>query len=398
MSEQIEKAVFPFRTVSTTGGTGTVASNFHRVLLSQFPHVERITTTCRNMKSERASRLPHSPRMNVLPGSVTDMGVLRSVVEEGDVVYHLAAWLANTPLPGMTEVYVVNSLSAGVMGRLCADLGKPLVFTSSHSVYFAGEYRGLIREDDYAFRPDFVEWTDAVGPRYGRLIDAIVAGELSFDAAPAAVERIHDDLPPPFDPKIYDNDDYHLYCLTKLLAERLVLERGGLVVRLSNVYGPGDESPQAVSEACHRLLEANPGDRLDVRQPFKKLVPAFLGDIITVLIRAGSLRLPESVVPLFTMASQEHYMREDELLRTVAECVNEIRGTDCDYDVQELPAEDEVAFTYDLAKMKSWLLRGEEMTPFSEGVQQQLRWLMERAEGRPAREADVVVSFGKGAA
>jgi len=86
-------------------------------------------------------------------------------------------------------------------------------------------------------------------------------------------------------------------------------------------------------------------------------------------------------------------MREDELLRTVATCLNEIRGTNYDYDIEELPAEDDAAFTYDLTKMKAHLLSSEELTHFSEGAREQLLWLMERAEGRPAREADVVISF-----
>jgi nucleoside-diphosphate-sugar epimerase len=393
MPAQVREASFPFRSVSTTGGTGTAASQFHKVLLSQVPHVDRITTTCRDMRSERAKRLPASPRMSVLPGAVDDMNVLRGVVDGGEIVYHLAAWLANTPLPSMTEVYVVNTLVTGVLSRLCADQGKRLVFTSSHSVYFAGEYRGLIREEDYAFRRDFVDWIDAVHGDYRELVDAIVAGGRSFGAARDVILRIHAKLPPPFDPKIYDSDSYHIYCLTKLLAERLVLDYGGLVLRLSNVYGPGDESPQAVSEACHRLLEADRADRIGVRQRFKKLVPAYLGDIIKVFIRMGRLRLPESALPVFTIASQEHYMREDELLRTVATCLNEIRGTNQDHEIEELPAEDDVAFSYDLTKMKTHLLRTEEMTPFSKGVREQLLWLMERAQGRPAREADVVISF-----
>jgi len=391
MPGQVSEAVFPFCRVSTTGGTGTVASQFHKVLLSQVPHVERITTTCRDFRSERARRLPASPRVSVLPGAVTDLNVLRRVVDGGEIVYHLAAWLANTPLHNMTEVYIVNSLVTGVLSRLCADEGKRLVFTSSHSVYFAGEYRGLIRED-YAFRQDFVDWIATVNGGYRELVAAIITGNETFNDAPDTIHRIHAKLPPPFDPKIYDSDSYHIYCLTKLLAERFVLDDGGLVLRLSNVYGPGDESPQAVSEACHRLLEAAPGDRIAVRQPFKKLVPTYLGDIIKVFIRAGRLRLPEAVLPLFTIASQEHYMREDELLRTVASCLDQIRGTDCEHDIEELPAEDGVAFSYDLTKMKTYLLRSEETTPFSRGVREQLLWLMERAESRPARDADVVIS------
>lgn len=389
---QFGRSVLPFDAVSITGGTGTVGSQFLKVLLGQFPHLERINTTCRP-SSPRAERIPETERLNVVRGGINDLDVLRTMAGEGDVVFHLAAWLANTPLPSMTEVYLTNSLSTGVVAELCARGDKRLVFTSSHSVYFAGEYEGRIRADEYVFRQDFLDWVEAVSGPYGRLIDGIIGQETGFEEAPEAIERIHAELPPPFEPKIYDSDPYHIYCLTKLLAERLVLDRGGVVLRLANVYGPGDESPQAVGEACQRLLEAEPGDELEVRQPFKKLVPAHLGDIIRCLIRAAGLRTEGSFSPLFTVASQETYMREDSLLRAVADALNRIRGTDHEYDIEKLPPEERTAFTYDLAKMRSHLLRGEPLTPFETGVQQQLARLMERAEGLPADEPALEVEF-----
>lgn len=392
MAPRIDQALFPFEKVGITGGTGTVGSQFIKVLLAQCPHLQTINTTCRPA-SPRARRIPDDPRVNVVRGDITEPDLLRAVVDGGQIVYHLAAWLANVEMPSMTEVYLTNGLATGMVARLCAREGKPLVFTSSHSVYFAGEYEGRIRADEYVFRQDFLDWVEAVSGPYGRLIDGIIGQETGFEEAPEAIERIHAELPPPFEPKIYDSDPYHIYCLTKLLAERLVLDRGGVVLRLANVYGPGDESPQAVGEACQRLLEAEPGDELEVRQPFKKLVPAHLGDIIRCLIRAAGLRTEGSFSPLFTVASQETYMREDSLLRAVADALNRIRGTDHEYDIEKLPPEERTAFTYDLAKMRSHLLRGEPLTPFETGVQQQLARLMERAEGLPADEPALEVEF-----
>jgi len=389
---QFDRTVFPFERVSVTGGTGTVGSQFIRVLLAQFPDVRRINTTCRP-GSPRAHRIQRHDRVNVLEGDLCDLHVLTAVVDGADVVYHLAAWLANTELPSLLEVYLTNSLATGVISRLCAQRGKPLVFTSSHSVYFAGDYAGRIRADDYVFREDFVEWIGEAGDEYGRLIDSIIAGETALADAPRAVQRIHEQLPPPFEPKIYDSDSYHIYCLTKLLAERFVLDDGGVVLRLSNVYGPGDESTQAVAEACQRLLAARPGDWIEVRQPFKKLVPVYLGDIFKAFVRAGRLRLPAHEKAVFTVASQPDYMREDELLRTVAESLNRIGGTSHEYDIEQLPPEDGTAFTYDLTRMNAYLLKTEEMTPFAEGVERQLRWLMARREGAAAGEWAVVVDF-----
>ncbi len=395
MHPAIEPAEFRFERVSITGGTGTVGSQFLKVLLAQFPHVAQINTTCRP-GSPRAARIPDADRLNVVRGSINDLDVLRQMADEGQVVYHLAAWLANTAMPDRTTVYVTNSLATGVLARLCARRGRRLVFTSSHSVYFAGPYRGRIEEDGYPFRGDFVRWIGQVSGPYCDLMDAIVGGETDFGAAPEAIREMHDALPPPLEPKIYDRDAYHLYCLTKLLAERFVLDEGGVVLRLSNVYGPGDDSTQAVGEACQRLLAAEPGDRLQVNQPFKKLVPNYLGDIIKACVRAGGLSLPEGVSPVFTVASQEDYLREDGLLRAAAAALNRMRGTNHRYDVERLPPEEKRAFTYDLTKMRRHLLHGEEPTPFGHGITEQLKWLMARTEGRESAGPALTIRFAGG--
>jgi len=379
----MDRRTFPCKSVSITGGTGTVAGQFIRALLAQFPQVGTITTTCRNPEGPRAERIPASSRVKVVEGSLDDLGVLTAVVDAGETVYHLAAWLANVDMPDMTEIYITNSLAAGVLAKLCARRHRRLVFTSSHSVYFAGDYRGRISEDGFAFRRDFTDWIDAVKGDYYRLMDAIIAGETGFAHAPRAIEAIHREQRPPFEPKIYDRDDYHIYCLTKLLAERFVLDHGGAVLRLANVYGPGDESVQAVAEACRRIMAADPAVLTTINQPFKKLVPAYLGDIIKCFITAATLEMPDQVAPVFTVASQEGYLREDALLRATSVALNDIRGTDYDYKIEQLPPEDEVAFTYDLGKMRTYLLPGEPPMPFEQGVREQLLWLMGRADCKP---------------
>jgi nucleoside-diphosphate-sugar epimerase len=385
--------IYPFSNVSITGGTGTVGSQFIKVLLAQFPHVAKIHTMCRNPQAASARRIPASPRVDVIHGPLEDADVLAAMVERGEIVYHLAAWLANTDMPDMTSIYITNSLVPAVLAKLCAAKRKRLVFTSSHSVYFAGPYEGRITEDSFRFRSDFLDWIAAVRGEYCALSDMLIAGTTSFSAAADCINAIHRKLPPPFEPKIYDRDAYHIYSLTKLLAERLVLDHGGIVLRLSNVYGPGDESTQAVGEACQRILAADPNVETPIRQPFKKLLPTYLGDIVKSLIRAGTLRLPEGLSPVFTVASQENYLREDALLRAVAEGLNTIRGTRCNYRIETLPAEAAASFSYDLGKMRKYLLYGEELMPFKEGVRAQLAWRMQRAGDLGTQGADLAIEF-----
>jgi hypothetical protein len=143
------------------------------------------------------------------------------------------------------------------------------------------------------------------------------------------------------------------------------------------VYGPGDESTQAVGEACQRLLKAAPGEEIKVRQPFKKLVPAYLGDINEALYRAANLEMPKGIIPVFTMASQSTYMREDELLRSVDKGLQRIRGSGSRTIETLEPEAGPPAFTYDLSKLKTHLLKDHPLTPFVDGLEEQLRRLIQ---------------------
>ncbi len=369
---------FPYKSVGVTGATGTVAAEFIQLLLSRADGLRLITASCRRLESPKALAISKSSMVNLVKGDILELSVLQQVVANSDIVYHLAAWLANTVMPdSYEEIFAVNCLSTAVISRLCKSHGKPLVFTSSHSVYFAGPYKGIIAEDNYEFRHDFVDWIQKIKTSYYDLADRIIAGEKQLDAALDDIAMMHRSCPAPMDPLIYDRDEYHLYCLSKLLAESFVLDHGGVVLRLSNVYGPGDESTQAVGEACQRLLKAADGEELRVRQPFKKLVPAYLGDINEVLYRAASLQLPSGVIPVFTMSSQSDYMREDELLRSVDKGLQRIRGSGSRKIETLEPENGPPAFTYNLSKLQTYLLQDYPLTPFVDGLEAQLRRLIQ---------------------
>jgi nucleoside-diphosphate-sugar epimerase len=379
---------YPFKTVGLTGATGTVAAEFIGHLLEHAPELRCITASCRNTRNAKARHLATLDKVALIEGGILDLPVLRHIAASSDIVYHLAAWLANTVMPDShEEIFTINCLSTAVIGRLCSQAGKRLVFTSSHSAYFAGPYQGTIAEDRYQFRSDFVDWIARIKPAYDDLAMRIISGQNRLEAALADIRNLHSDCPPPFDPLIYNKDEYHLYCLSKLLAESLVLDNGGIVLRLSNVYGPGDESTQAVGEACQRLLAAGPDERLNIRQPFKKLVPAYIGDINAGLFRAAALDLPSGMKPVFTMASQSSYLREDELLKTVDKGLMRIRGSSA-HDIETLPPEDGApAFAYDLSKLRTWLLPGHGFMPFVDGLEAQLRRLISCGFGSPNQPA-----------
>jgi nucleoside-diphosphate-sugar epimerase len=369
---------FPYSSVGITGATGTVASEFIQLLLNKASGLQQITASCRRLDSPKAQRLGELEQLTLVEGGILDLPVLERIVSDSGIVYHLAAWLANTVMPDTyEEIFAVNCLSTAVVCRLCKKENKRLVFTSSHSVYFAGPYKGIIAEDSYQFRQDFMDWIQAIKTNYYDLADRIIVGEKKLDSALVDIAEMHHACPAPMDPLIYDRDEYHLYCLSKLLAESIALDHGGVVLRLSNVYGPGDESTQAVGEACQRILKAASDEELKVRQPFKKLVPAYLGDINEALFRAASLELPSGINPVFTMASQSTYMREDELLRSVDKGLQRIRGSGSRTIETLEPEAGPQAFTYDLSKLQTYLLKDYPLTPFVDGLEAQLRRLIQ---------------------
>jgi len=117
------------------------------------------------------------------------------------------------------------------------------------------------------------------------------------------------------------------------------------------------DSVQAVGEACQRIMNYRAGEHLHIIRPFKKLVPAYLGDISRALIRASAYEIEDGVKPLFTVASQASYLKVDELLRTVAQSYNQVTGQAVEYDIEELVRDDPPDFTYDLSEFRNVLLR-----------------------------------------
>jgi nucleoside-diphosphate-sugar epimerase len=74
------------------GGAGFVGSNLVRLLLTE--DAERVLVVDNLLSSEREN-LPDDPRVELIEASIADDGVLASLEDEFDVVYHLATYHGN---------------------------------------------------------------------------------------------------------------------------------------------------------------------------------------------------------------------------------------------------------------------------------------------------------------
>ncbi len=113
---------FPYKHVCVTGGTGTVGSVLLKTLLAQYPDIEQVATTYRSPDSPRVQRLPVSAKLHATIGDIADPVVVREALENAEVVFHLAGWLANTDLPeNHDEVFITNGLATGLIARLVSN-------------------------------------------------------------------------------------------------------------------------------------------------------------------------------------------------------------------------------------------------------------------------------------
>ena len=135
------------RTVLITGALGHIGSALVPYL---FTHNYRVLVVD-NFSTQRYATLLHWSKLGIqvgfTAGDVRDAPLMANLISRADVVVHLAAVTDASTSHEISEiVYDVNTRGTAVaIAELCADLGKPLIFPSTTSVY--GVYDGVADED-----------------------------------------------------------------------------------------------------------------------------------------------------------------------------------------------------------------------------------------------------------
>jgi UDP-glucose 4-epimerase len=129
--------------ILVTGGAGFVGSNLVFRLVSDGARV----TVLDDLFSGRLEQLPESDLVTFVKGSVTDEGLVKKLVADADLIFHLAARniVVSTREPRQDfEVNIGGTLNVLIAAR---ERGVKVVYTSSASIY--GNPRHLpINEDD----------------------------------------------------------------------------------------------------------------------------------------------------------------------------------------------------------------------------------------------------------
>ncbi len=261
--------------IGVTGATGCIGRMLVRHLL-RIPSVEVRALV-------RRGRVRREPGLSIHTGDLCTRGALESLVAESDVVLHLAA---QNPISAEEDrrqpatFLATNSFGTGAVAFLAAAYGRPLVYTSSVSVYeLSGGNSGPLTEGESLLgRHETDGWSQTMLEGLNDIIEAW--GDEEVEDVEAEVAGLLRKTPMP--------EKEGVYGLTKLLGEHWVRERAnGLVLRLSDVYGPGHERRGLLQEYLGRILQ-----RRRVSLDFGRRARVsflFLGDALQALLRAVAL-------------------------------------------------------------------------------------------------------------
>ncbi|MGE5578210.1 MAG: NAD-dependent epimerase/dehydratase family protein [Syntrophothermus sp.] len=146
-----------------TGAAGFVGSNLCAALLARGDEVWGLDDLSKG-KKEWLKQLEGNPRFRLTVGSLSQEQILRRIMENIDVIYHLAAVVGvKLYVEDPVNVVEVNVCQTARLLEMAWQLGKKVIFTSTSEVY--GKSKDLpFREDsDRLYGPSTTDrWCYAV--------------------------------------------------------------------------------------------------------------------------------------------------------------------------------------------------------------------------------------------
>ena len=259
--------------VLVTGGAGFIGSHLvDRLLDYGAASVIVIDDLSRARPGWYPSRL-HHPRLQFVIQDLLERNGASAWFEEVDVVYHLAA-VAQVmgALRDPERAFAVNVLGTMRIARLARHASVPrLVFTSSREVY--GDPASLPVKEDAPLRPKNL---------YG-------ASKLAAEAFLRALHNPSPSFPDRREPVLSATKD--LPTGASPLSGPPSSSPSSVVLRLANVYGPGDTG-RVIPTFIDNALQGAP---LTIFGQDKSLDLIWIGDVINLLIQAGFTSSPPPV-------------------------------------------------------------------------------------------------------
>ena len=173
-----------------TGGAGFIGSHLAEVLVENGYDIMIIDDLSRG-KSENLKNI--IDKIQFVKGDITDFELMQDLITESHTVYHLAALSRVLPSIEKPELcFKSNIEGTEIIARLCARLGRRLIFSSSREVYGTAKY--LPVDEDHPLNPEnpygaskvsgekiIESYSKCYGLKYGILRLSNVYGKRDFD-------------------------------------------------------------------------------------------------------------------------------------------------------------------------------------------------------------------------
>ncbi|MFQ5776681.1 MAG: NAD-dependent epimerase/dehydratase family protein [Terriglobia bacterium] len=229
------------RTVGVTGATGTIGQAFVRFLVRRSD--VRVLALVR-----RQPRLAEAKIRTTL-GDLFNRAALEWLVSQSDVIVHLAARNPRTDEQDRKEqvsFFATNSAGAMNIARLAAQHRKQFVHVSSVAVYELSERTSGIfdEQEQLPGRSETRGWAQKAEAFFAQVATDWMKGSTN-DLRPE-IGQFLESWPPPQNEGIYP--------LSKFLGEPPIeMLPKGVILRLSDVYGPG-RKPRGIIQDCLSAL------------------------------------------------------------------------------------------------------------------------------------------------
>jgi len=158
--------------ILVTGGAGFIGSHLAERLL-QDGHEVTILDDLSTGRLENLEGFARHPRMHFLEGDVADLSMVRGLVAETNLVYHLAAavgvrYVVENPLRSLLN----NVRSTEALLEACDEFQRKVILFSSSEVYGKGACVPFSEDDDRVLGPTHkLRWSYA----YGKAVDECLA-------------------------------------------------------------------------------------------------------------------------------------------------------------------------------------------------------------------------------
>ncbi|MBI3320935.1 MAG: NAD-dependent epimerase/dehydratase family protein, partial [Candidatus Omnitrophica bacterium] len=360
----------PAEPVAVTGASGFIGSSLARALAER-NHPVAVLLRARPESEEKLRQRGVSAE--VVTGDLLDREALTRLVDHSAVIYHfggLSDRVASQKDP--VEALAANALSAALIATLAKRTAKRVIYPSTQVIYEAG---GLLQGQDLNEdiplpifqQPEVAEWLEMTRKAFANFADRYLADQAMTARDARAFVRAHLERHP-----IPDALARQVYGVSKYLGELLTATAPDhVVLRLTNVYGPGDTTDTKIAGWIRTMFANEPMTGNQAVWPDQRQY-LYVDDLVEILHRIGSLKSP----PKLLVVTNPQPVDGPELARTI----QRLSGSTSAIDVDTSPETRRRIrqFEFDTSRLQETLGSSFAFTPLEDGLRATIIWQREQ--------------------